>query len=131
MPWIAEPRSLGRSLARGANAVSISAMMLALNGSPRWGLPSRPPALVTRGDAKIDYRRFARACERDNPNSRHRQHCGERRGHQRHEWHGRAAPIWPAWLRLPERENYIEVQWRNPNARKWQTICAASIFAVP
>src|SRR5215831_12716311 len=45
--------------------------MLALNGSPRWGLPSRPPALVTRGDAKIDYRRFARACERDNPNSRH------------------------------------------------------------
>src|SRR5215831_1157795 len=46
-------------------------MMLALNGSPRWGLPSRPPALVTRGDAKIDYRRFARACERDNPNSRH------------------------------------------------------------
>jgi hypothetical protein len=30
---------------------------------------------------------------------------------------------------LPERENYIEVQWRNPNARKWQTICAASIRA--
>src|SRR5262249_45454582 len=34
-------------------------------------------------------------------------------------------------LRLPEGENYIEVQWRNPNARKWQTICAASIFVVP
>ena len=45
MPWTAEPRSLGRSLARGANAVSISAMMLALNGSPRWGAP-QPPARV-------------------------------------------------------------------------------------
>ena len=29
--------------------------------------------VVTRGDAKIDYRRLARACERDNPNSR--RHC--------------------------------------------------------
>jgi len=40
-------------------------------------------------------------------------------------------PIWPTWVRLPERENYIEVQWRNPNARNWQTICAASIFVLP
>ena len=30
-----------------------------------------PPSSVTRGDAKLDYRRFARACERDSPNSCH------------------------------------------------------------
>jgi putative ABC transport system substrate-binding protein len=37
----------------------------------------------------------------------------------------------PTVVRLPEWENYIEVQWRNPNARNWQTTCAVSIFALP
>ena len=41
----------------------------------RWRLLDREmqsfSRLVTRGDAKIDYRRYARAREEDNPNSRH------------------------------------------------------------
>jgi len=44
-----------------------------LNRSESRGRADDPMGvlLVTRGDAKMDYRRFARACERDNPNSRH------------------------------------------------------------
>src|SRR5262249_5229558 len=40
-------------------------------GFPRAGADGHDISLVTRGDAKIDYRRHARACERYNRFSRH------------------------------------------------------------
>ena len=48
--------------------------------------------LVTRGDAKIDYRRYARARERDNPNSRHLPS----------PWHSRFMKLLPSLAHGPE-----------------------------
>ena len=48
--------------------------------------------LVTRGDAKIDYRRYARARERDNPNSRHLPS----------PWHSRFMILLPSLAHGPE-----------------------------
>src|SRR5262249_37597007 len=88
----------------GGNAVAVDAGFWAGDAvrRPLEQGQGRPISLVTRGDAKIDYRRHARARERYNQFSRHLPSL----------WHSRLMTLLPSLAQIPTLEG-CHARWKS------------------